>query len=313
MNKKEYIARQLRRTHNKKYENYCITGIWHLLHRYDLQIITQQLFRRNGGKIALADLYFPQLGIMVEVDEYQHNTKEAKLADKQREEEIKDIVKKKIEHFESIIRQKEITILRIIIGKNEQGDEITLREIDEKIREVVDQISAKAKETEFEPWTLREKTLEEYLAQGKINANDNIKIRLNRDVMRLFGRDYRNFQRGYLRIDKEKKKAVWMPRLRLEDTEFKNNRFINTCSDDGKYIYETSMKRPVSFMREALKDPETRYVFPKYIDELNQITHKFLGVYELDVELTKQRKVRVWKRKSKTLDLSEWNHSRSQK
>ena len=47
MDKKEYIANQLKRTFNKKYENYCITRIYHLLKRNDVQIITQQMFKRK--------------------------------------------------------------------------------------------------------------------------------------------------------------------------------------------------------------------------------------------------------------------------
>ena len=73
MDKKEYIANQLKRTFNKKYENYCITRIYHLLKRNDVQIITQQMFKRKeDGKIALADLYFPQINLSIEIDEPHH-------------------------------------------------------------------------------------------------------------------------------------------------------------------------------------------------------------------------------------------------
>ena len=73
MDKKEYIVNQLKRTFNKKYENYCITRIYHLLNRLDIQIITQQMFRRSENNIALADLYFPQLALVIEIDEHHEN------------------------------------------------------------------------------------------------------------------------------------------------------------------------------------------------------------------------------------------------
>ena len=69
MDKKEYIVNQLKRTFHKKYENYCITRIIHKLDNEYIQFITQQLFKRPDGKFALADLYFPQLNISVEIDE----------------------------------------------------------------------------------------------------------------------------------------------------------------------------------------------------------------------------------------------------
>jgi len=47
VDKKEYITNQLKKTFNKKYENYCITRIYHLLNRNDVQIITQQMFHKK--------------------------------------------------------------------------------------------------------------------------------------------------------------------------------------------------------------------------------------------------------------------------
>ena len=70
MDKIEYITNQFKKTFGKKYENYCITRIYHLLNRTDVQIITQQMFKRKNEKeIALADLYFPQINLSIEIDE----------------------------------------------------------------------------------------------------------------------------------------------------------------------------------------------------------------------------------------------------
>ena len=70
--KKEYITEQFRKSFNKKYENYCISRIYHLLMRDDIQLITQQIFYRADGKHVMADAYFPQINVWVEIDEGHH-------------------------------------------------------------------------------------------------------------------------------------------------------------------------------------------------------------------------------------------------
>ena len=87
MDKKEYITNQFRKTFGKKYENYCLTRIYSLVGRDDLQIITQQLFKRKNT-IAYADLYLPQINMWIEVNEAFHNRQVVE--DKLRRYEIKE-------------------------------------------------------------------------------------------------------------------------------------------------------------------------------------------------------------------------------
>ncbi len=81
------LIRTLRHTHNKDYENYVVTGIWHRLRMrgLDVEIITQQYVKRNNG-YALLDLYFPALNVAIECDEAYHLNN--KLNDKNRENEV---------------------------------------------------------------------------------------------------------------------------------------------------------------------------------------------------------------------------------
>ena len=72
LDKIDYITNQLKKTFGKKYENYCITRIYSLLNRNNIKIVTQQLFKRKGKKIALADLYLPQVNVQIEIDEGHH-------------------------------------------------------------------------------------------------------------------------------------------------------------------------------------------------------------------------------------------------
>ena len=47
MDKKEYIANQLKKTYGKKYENYCVTRIINKLDNFDVKFITQQMFKTD--------------------------------------------------------------------------------------------------------------------------------------------------------------------------------------------------------------------------------------------------------------------------
>ena len=71
MNKTNYIIRQIAKSYKKKYENYVVTRIWHLLNNLDIKFVTQQHVTRPEGR-ALTDMYFPQIQLHIEVDEGQH-------------------------------------------------------------------------------------------------------------------------------------------------------------------------------------------------------------------------------------------------
>ncbi|HFF4823898.1 TPA: AbaSI family restriction endonuclease, partial [Acinetobacter baumannii] len=75
----DYVIRQLGRTKNKRYETYVVSRIIHLLNDFTLKFVTQQFVRLSNKKIALTDLYFPQLGIHIEVDEEHHFLRNSKM------------------------------------------------------------------------------------------------------------------------------------------------------------------------------------------------------------------------------------------
>lgn len=59
ISKAEFITRQFQRTHNKRFENYVLTRIWHGVNSTDVKMITQQYVIREDG-CALLDAYFQQ-------------------------------------------------------------------------------------------------------------------------------------------------------------------------------------------------------------------------------------------------------------
>ena len=90
-----WISEQFKKSFGKKYENYCVSRIYHLLQREDVQIVTQQVLQRGNKKRAMADLYFPQINVWVEVDE-RHHAAQRKEDEKRTEEENEIEANKKL-------------------------------------------------------------------------------------------------------------------------------------------------------------------------------------------------------------------------
>src|SRR5690606_11500270 len=70
--KLDYISRLLQRTSSKRIEHYVISRIWHLLDNYDVKMTPQQYVSRELTQYARTDIYFPQIGLHVEVNEPVH-------------------------------------------------------------------------------------------------------------------------------------------------------------------------------------------------------------------------------------------------
>ena len=190
MDKKEYITNQFKKTFGKKYENYCITRIYSLLNRLDVQIITQQLFKRENGKIALADLYFPQLKLVIEIDELQHQNEWHKQDDILRSKAIKKelLVLSYIVPFEP-------EILRIDVTKS-------INEINNRIDEIIDITNDRIKKlgNDFKKWDVNDKSVEYYIKnKNLIFANDNCQFRTVQEVSELFNKGYKKIK-GYTLI-----------------------------------------------------------------------------------------------------------------
>lgn len=295
MDKKEYIVNQLKRTFNKKYENYCITRIYHLLNRDDVQIITQQMFRRKkDGKIALADLYFPQINLSIEIDEPHHFSQ--KDADKERTKEIlerKKLIDEKLIALGEVIyhelEEVRIDVSQDIENVNSQIDNI-IKHINKRISELGDK---------FIPWECCDKSPEDYILLGEIKCSDNVSLRTIQEVSELFNKGYRGTQKCFFSTN-DNEFYVWCPKLKLEDADFIDNRYQNEISLDGKYIYETEQGNN-NFYKDERK--RKRFVFPKYKDETGSWRYKFKGVYKFNRELSNQTKKAVWEKIGESVDL----------
>lgn len=303
MDKKEYIVNQLKRTFNKKYENYCITRIYHLINRLDVQIVTQQLFRRSKNNIALADLYFPQLNLVIEIDE--HHEKQIEEDKLRTYEMIKndEFIKNKLKNLEEVIATP-LEVIRIITNNTE-----TIETINKQIDSVVSLINKRINElgNKFVPWSAVYKEPSYFINKKTISVNENAKFKTSYEVSQLFNKGYKKgSQKVYFSDIKNSKNYVWCPVLKIEIDDCKNLPYDNEISDDGNYIYEVSKENNDMFVEKVIDSIEERYVFAKYKDETGEKSYKFIGVYCLDKELTKKINKRAWKRIDKTLDLSKY-------
>lgn len=306
MDKKEYIVNQLKKTYGKKYENYCITRIITKLDNINLQFVTQKMFRRSDGKIALADLYFPQVNVWVEIDESQH-INNLELDEIRTYEVVENNIQRKLRNLEEII----------YIGVNEperikvfdKDFNISIEDINKRIDEIVLLINNKIKKLgkDFIPWTGVEKLPEYFINKGNIDIYDDVKFKTIQDVSELFNKGYRGMQLAYFKVNENT--FVWCPKLRLNDTDFKKSRYINEISDDGKYIYESSLVDNDRFVNDVINSNEVRYIFPKYMDECGQFMYRYAGIYKLDKKSMKRLglKKRVWVRDyNNNIDISKY-------
>ncbi len=78
--KLDYITRVFQRTSPKRYENYVITRLWHQLNDNEIKLVPQQFVSRNQEHYALTDVYFPQIGLHVEINEPAHYESEERIA-----------------------------------------------------------------------------------------------------------------------------------------------------------------------------------------------------------------------------------------
>lgn len=280
MDKKEYIIRQLNRAKNKKYELYVITRIIHLLDDNDIKFVTQQYVSRPDRKRALTDLYFPQFGLHIEVDEGQHFLEENIELDKIREADIINITGHEI--------------LRIKATES-------LDEINEEIRKIVKYIKeCKINNNLFIPWNIeKEFNSETYIKLGYIDVSDNVAFKTIKDACNCFGHDYLGYQKAGASYPRDENTILWFPKL------FLNGEWNNKISEDEEIIFEKHMdekKAQEHVLRHLKQNKDKRIVFAKVKGNLGDILYRFRGLYQLDRKESNPVKGLVWKRINKRVE-----------
>lgn len=274
MKRLEYISRSLSKIQHKKFELYVISRIIHKLDNPEIKYVFQQYATRdnNTGKYALIDLYLPQLGIAIEVDESHH----------------------KEQYTEDEIRQKEIEQLDIQVERV-QCYEKSLEEVNNEIEKIIEKIITKKNELgdNFKPWNGLN-GYEYYTDKGFFDVNDPTELISPTEICNCLGLE-NAAQRGAAWL-KEDEILIWWP----HENEEKKYRWHNKLSDDGLEIIEIDNKEGEQdkFYLDAIKKDTNikRLVFYRKKNMLNDKLYRFVGVFMLDVDKTKNRHERVYKR-----------------
>lgn len=266
MNKTNYIIRQIAKSHGKKYENYVITRIWHLLNNTNIKIVTQQHISRPEGR-ALTDLYFPQIDLHVEIDEGQHFTKHG-------QQVAGDIVREA-----DIINATGHQIERIKVSEQ------TIEQINAQIDIVLSHIRRKIDTNLKFFWDIdAEYNPETYIKKGFISTFDNVGFKTIADACNCFGHSYDGFQRGFTK-HKMEDRMLWFPKL------YKNEQWNNSINENETRISESRVSEPFKHVNDSIFNEnmlKERLVFAHAKNNLGETLYRFKGIFKLNPEASNE-------------------------
>lgn len=266
--KRQYLIKTFSRTERKDYENYVLCAIWHRLNNINIQPVTQQYIKLNDSKYGLIDLYFPQINLGIECDEFYHEKNIKR--DEIREINIELSMEKMLSAYE---KENDFILYRVEAY-------LSIDEIDKQVDEIILEINKRIKDKNIINWEVSDSDYEKVIQKGSFAVNDNYSFRTIVDIAKCFGKDYKAMQRCYFTIAKDYK--IWCPKLAIEKAgdlcSATNSGWLNTLSKDWNTIKEWNDKRGIK-----VKDNENtkRILFAKSRDELGRNTYKFIGVFLL--------------------------------
>lgn len=273
MDKIDFITRQLKRTHKKRFENYVLTRVWHGIDSFDVKMITQQYVMRENG-CALLDAYFPQFNIGIEVDEYQHKIDTNIELDNRRERDV-------------------ITAIGCRIYRVDVTQDISDIHIQcDQIIEIIKQESNKAL---FEAWNINDDyKSSKYIEKGYIAVDENVAFRKQVDALECFGIYYKSSWTGGENHPIEADVHIWFPKMHAR------KEWINTFDANEETIFEkneNSSKNEETIKKWLADERVKRYVFVYSKDSLGMVLYRFKGVFELDKDETIKLGYAVWRKK----------------
>ncbi len=280
-----YLGANLMKISHKLTESYVISRIWHKLDRTDVYFVFQQKVQRDEDKYALTDLYLPQLGIVVEVNEPFHYQKKEKIDDDvARNEDVERVANAKV---------YKVDCQDSLDGIHRQIDEI-VSVIKQRIEELGD---------DFVPWGESWFTPEYHRKKGVLKVSEKPSVATIDEVAQIFGTEVKH--KGFLRpggVDMPGKPnvSVWWPNT-------KNASWLNEyiVEEDGAYIKECPKdeSKKMEHLNMWIDKGQIRVTFLKYKDSLAMEYYRFIGVFELDKERSLKEGMCMWRRISDTYSL----------
>ena len=275
MDKTDYILRSLSKIRHKKWELFVISRIIHKLDDDEIEFVTQQLVRLDDGKRALTDLYFPQFGIHLEVNEAQHF----------QPKHIKDDERRN----QSIVALTEHEVHRIDVADGD-GKYLDLSAVKVKVDEFVIMLKslkeALRQDGSFQPWDLNKKfDPKTYIKAGFVDVGQGAYFRYQKDALECFGYKGGHYQQGAWKIPNSNDR-IWFPRL------YEIEEWDNSLSADGLTITE---KPKSDWAKELIKlgfekgftsEQGKRIVFARESNALGVVLYRYVGSFELDKRAT---------------------------
>lgn len=278
--KRDYIVKTFSRTKRKDYENYVINSIWHKIDNLSLKPVTQQYIKRTDGRYGLLDLYFPQINFGIECDESHHKLYKDK--DSARQLSMEEMLSTVEETSDFILRRVDV--------------DQSIEDIEFQIRNIVSEIKKVCVEKQIIPWNINEDIVETILDRKYISTKDNFRFKKIVDVLKIFGLDFKAYQRGIYNFDKQY--SVWFPSMAIEKEGIKyatnSYNWINYLSDDWNEIKETNYNDEIK-MSEIKSENTYRIVFAKTIDPFGISAYRYIGVYKF-FELDTINDVKIYRK-----------------
>ena len=269
--KLNYITRQLSRSQKKRFENYVVNRIWNLLDDLTIKFVTQQYVVRPNGR-ALTDMFFPQFGLHIEVDEIYHMNQIE--IDKLRQSDIINATGHSIERIDT---SKGVAFLNTRIN-----------EVIKLIRDL------KKNAVNFKSWDMdKEQDPITYIKRGYIDIKDDVAFKYSFLACNCFGHNYKGLQKGGAVHPNQPKTVLWFPKL------YPNAGWENKISDDDKTITEIcSIPNKIEeHIYESLNNGyNTRIVFARVKSPLGTIMYRFKGEFDLDIANSNVNNGLIWKR-----------------
>lgn len=279
--KLDYITKFLYKIKNKKIESYVISRLWHRLDDDRVKFVFQQYVKRDDEKYALADLYLPQVNMIIEVNEPFHlNNIEV--------DEIRN----------SQVATSAGADIRIT------DCSLALEVIHQKIDEIIVEIQncIKQQGDKFRPWQGEDTlTVDYHKDKGYLLVDDDEYIKTIDDACAIF--DATPKHKGFLRvagapIPSKTNWHIWCPKT-------DHHIWHNSISEDRCTIIEYNKdesKRAEHVTREVNND-QVRVTFLREKDNLGFVFFKFVGVFKLDKSRSLSDNMCVWIRISDRYDL----------
>lgn len=287
--KLDYISRLLQRTSGKRIEHYVISRIWHLLDNYDVKMTPQQYVSRELSQYALTDVYFPQIGFHVEVNEPAHYENEDRVS--------RDLKRLKEIEINTGHQVFVIDCRQDIIGIHSQ--------IDNLVSKINSEVKLQIETGNFKPWKPENEHNPNYWkSKSKISTSDEVSFFTIEDICLLFDADYQKTKRGFLRKGaianpKNEHQIIWWP------SERPRSGWINNFNEIEGTITETHSDPTKKSEHYYYHETKTyiRIVFYHYKDILGLTNYKYVGVFTNDTEKSNPEIGTVWKRIGNELNL----------